>query len=132
MNPYKNPTWWHKKMIPPGIALKPPSSGIGIKPNMISVATSLKPIKKIGNTTRQALGKEVITPRGMSTFEEAEPAYRYGYGARSKYGDEYPEWNDELEEHLRGEWSEIAPSRKQTWMQDRAFIRRAWDYDQDV
>jgi hypothetical protein len=85
--------------------------------------------QKTSNTTRQASGKEAIPPRGVPTYEEVEPAYRYGYGARSEYGDEYPEWDDELEDRLKGEWEMIAPSRRQTWMQDRAIIRRGWDYD---
>jgi len=38
---------------------------------------------KNGNTTRQASGKETIPPRGVPTYEELEPAYRYGLGARS-------------------------------------------------
>ena len=60
-----------------------------------------------------------------------EPAYRYGFGARSKYGSKYPEWDDALETQLKGEWEEIAPARKQTWMQDRAIIRRGWDYEEE-
>jgi hypothetical protein len=66
----------------------------------------------------------------VPTYEELEPAHRYGFGARSKYGAEYPEWNDALEMQLKGEWEEIAPARRQTWMQDRAAIRRGWDYEE--
>jgi len=87
--------------------------------------------QKISNTTRQAAGKEAIPPRGVPTYEEAEPAYRYGFGARSEYKDEYPKWNDELEAQLKDEWEEIAPARRQTWMQDRAIIRRGWDYEEE-
>jgi hypothetical protein len=87
--------------------------------------------QKAGNTTRQASGKEVIPPRGQPAYEELEPAHRFGYGARSKYADEYPEWDDELESRLKKDWEEIAPERKQTWMQDRAAIRYGWDYDED-
>ena len=75
--------------------------------------------QKIGNTARQAAGKESIPPRGVPTYEEVEPAYRYGFGARSKYGAKYPEWD------------EIAPAGKLTWMQDRAAIRRGWEYEQE-
>lgn len=78
------------------------------------------------DTVKQAAGTETIPAR----FEEVEPAYRFGYGARSNYGDEFPEWNDDLEDRLRDEWEEIAPDQKQTWMQDRAAIRRGWDYEQ--
>jgi hypothetical protein len=52
-------------------------------------------------------------------------------GASSSRKRGYPEWDDELEAQLKGEWEEIAPARKQTWMQDRAAIRRGWDYDEE-
>ena len=87
--------------------------------------------QKIGNTIHQASGKEAIPPRKEPTYEEVEPAYRFGYGARSKYGADYTEWNDELEDNLKNDWYVIAPERKQTWMQDRAAIRYGWDYDPD-
>ena len=45
-----------------------------------------------------------------------------------EYEDAYPVWDYDLEMKLKGEWEEIAPHRKQTWMQDRAIIRRGWDY----
>ena len=87
--------------------------------------------QNIANTTRQASGKETIPPRGVPTYEELEPATRFGYGARSNYGEEYSDWNDELEAQLKQDWEEIAPERKQTWMQDRAAIRYGWSYDED-
>jgi hypothetical protein len=118
-------------MILRGNAPKQRLSGIGTKRNMTWAARSRTLINKVGNTTRQASGKEAIPPRGVPAYEEVEPAYRYGYGARSKYGREYPEWDDELEAQLKGEWDEIAPARRQTWMQDRAAIRRGWDYDEE-
>jgi hypothetical protein len=82
-----------------------------------------------GHTTRQAGGTEAIPPRGEPAYEELEPAHRFGFGARAKYGDEYPEWDDELESQLRQEWEEVSPDRKQSWKQDRAAIRYGWDYD---
>jgi hypothetical protein len=85
--------------------------------------------QKIGNTARQASGKEAIPPRGQLTYEELEPAYRFGHGARANYRDEYAEWDDELEQQLRSEWETLAPERK--WSQDRAAIRYGWDYDEE-
>jgi hypothetical protein len=83
----------------------------------------------IGHTVKQAGGTETVPPRGEPTYEEFEPAYRFGYGARSKYGGDYVEWDDKLENQLKQEWEQIAPARKQTWMQDRAAIRYGWDFD---
>ena len=84
--------------------------------------------QKIGNTTRQASGKEAIPPRGQPAYDEIEPAHRFGYGARSYYHNEYPEWDDELEARLKNDWEQTAAGRKQTWMQDRAAIRYGWDF----
>jgi len=85
--------------------------------------------QNIDDTVKQAAGKEAITPRHSPTYEDIEPAYRLGYGARIQYGGEHPTWSDEVEAHLKREWGIIAPARKQTWMQDRAAIRRGWDFD---
>jgi hypothetical protein len=85
--------------------------------------------QKIGNTVKQAAGKEAIPPRFQPTYEELEPAYRYGYGARSHYGEEYPEWDDELEARLREEWGALEPSRKAAWDADREAIQQAWDFE---
>ena len=82
-----------------------------------------------GDTLKQAGGTKTIPPRGEPTYEEFEAAHRFGYGARSNYGGKYHKWDDELERHLKQDWEEVAPNRKQTWMQDRAAIRYGWDYD---
>ncbi|MEJ0090262.1 MAG: hypothetical protein WDM80_11040 [Limisphaerales bacterium] len=88
--------------------------------------------QNIRNTVKQAAGTETLPPRHEATYEEWEPAYRFGYGARARYGsdyDKYADWDDELETNLKQDWESIAPGRKQTWMQDRAAIRYGWDYD---
>jgi len=85
--------------------------------------------QKAGNTVKQAVGKEAIPPRYEPTYEELEPAYRFGYGARSHYGEEYPEWDDELEARLKEEWSTLEPSRKAAWEEDREAIQHAWDFE---
>ena len=89
--------------------------------------------QNIRNTVKQASGTETIPPRHETTYENWEPAYRFGYGARQKYGTEYDDldWDDEMESTLKKDWQSIAPERKQTWMQDRAAIRYGWDYDAD-
>lgn len=86
--------------------------------------------QQVSNTVKQAVGKEPIPPRGASAYEEVEPAYRYGYGAKSHYGDDYPEWDEELEARLRQEWLEIEPSRSDAWSSDREAIRHGWDFEE--
>ena len=83
----------------------------------------------ISHTAKQASGKESIPPRHQPTFDELEPAYRYGYGARTHYGEEYPEWDDELEVRLREEWGALEPSRRAVWERDREAIQQAWDFE---
>ena len=85
--------------------------------------------QKVGNTVRQASGKEAIPPRGALAYDDVEPAIRFGHGAREIYGEEYLYWDDELEARLQSDWEKIEPARKETWMQDRAAIRYAWEYE---
>ena len=84
--------------------------------------------QKAGNTIRQAAGKETIPPRHTAAFEDVEPAYRFGYGARSYYAKDYPEWDDKLETRLREEWELTDATRKSHWDEDREAIRYGWDY----
>jgi hypothetical protein len=83
----------------------------------------------VNNTVKQAAGKEGIPPRGTRTYEEVEQAHRFGYGARSYYGDKYPAWNSELESRLESDWRNTYPSRGEQWDEDVEDIRRGWDYD---
>lgn len=86
--------------------------------------------QNINRTVNQAAGKEAIPPRHEPTFEDIEPAFRYGYGARHYYGEDYPEWDDELEAVLKQEWSGLEPSRRAQWEADREAIQRAWEFDE--
>ena len=87
--------------------------------------------QNVDNTVRQASGRESIPPRGETAYDEIEPAHRFGYGARSYYQEEYPEWDDELETQLRSDWKEIHPEREANWDNDIEAIRYGWDYDED-
>jgi hypothetical protein len=82
--------------------------------------------QKVGNTVKQAAGKEAIPPRGTPTYEEAEDAYRLGYGARAQYANRYPRWNPALETQLAMDWREIYADRD--WIVYREFIRYGWNY----
>ena len=131
MNQYKNPNWWNQENDSAWERTKAAFKRDWDQTKHDVGGHEPDTDQKIGNTTRQASGKEVIPPRRVPTYEEVEPAYRYGFGARSKYGTKYPEWDDELETQLKGEWEEIVPARRQTWMQDRAIIRRGWEYEEE-
>ncbi len=130
MNQYKNPNWWNEENDSAWERTKAAFKRDWDQTKHDLGGDEPDTNQKINNTARQASGKEIIPPRGVPTYEEAEPAYRYGFGARSQYGAEHPDWDDELEIQLKGEWEEIAPAGKLTWMQDRAAIRRGWDYEE--
>ena len=130
MNQYKNPKWWTKENDSAWERTKAAFKRDWDQTKHDMGGKEPNTNQKAGNTARQASGKEAFHRVACRRMTKST-AYRYGYGARLKYGSEYPEWDDELEARLKGEWEEIAPARKQTWMQDRAAIRRGWDYDEE-
>jgi len=84
--------------------------------------------QNIDDTVRQAAGKQSIPPMSAPNFDEAEPAARFGYGARRYYGSRYSSWNDDLESHLRQDWNAMRGDERD-WDRYRGSIRRGWDYD---
>jgi hypothetical protein len=84
--------------------------------------------QNVGDTVKQASGKQPIPPRGQPTYEEVEDAYRFGYGARSQYGQRFNSWDSQLETQLQNDWRETYTDRD--WTRYRDSIRRGWDYDE--
>jgi hypothetical protein len=82
--------------------------------------------QNVNDTVKQASGKQPIPPRGQPTYEEAEDAYRFGYGARAQYGQRHNSWNNQLETQLEQDWRETYNDRD--WARYRDSIRRGWDY----
>lgn len=126
---YKNPTWWTDENDSAWERVKSAMKRDWDQTKHDLGGKEPDTNQKIGNTTRQASGKEVIPPRGQPTYEELEPAHRFGHGARSKYGAEYPDWDDDLEDRLKDDWKSV--DAKRSWEKDRAAIRYGWDYDED-
>jgi len=85
--------------------------------------------QNVDDTVKQAAGKQPIPPRGQLTYEELEDAYRFGYGARSHYRQEYSDWDDSLESQLRSDWQGTYSDRD--WQKYRESIRRGWDRRED-
>lgn len=83
--------------------------------------------QNVGDTIAQAAGKQPIPPRGVPTYDEAEPAYRFGYIARMEFGDEYDDWNDEVASRMREEWDEMEPADPQSWERNRRSVRAGWN-----
>jgi hypothetical protein len=84
--------------------------------------------QNVGDTVKQAAGKEPIPPRGQHTYEQEEDAYRFGYGARTQYGERFSTWNNELERELKRDWQETYRDRE--WSGYCDSIRHGWEYEE--
>ena len=88
--------------------------------------------QSVGDTVRQAMGKEPIPPGGFANpdgkhitfhnWDDVEPAVRYGYGARQFYGE--ADWNDDLESKLRKDWTS---DEEGSWDKVKHAVHRGWD-----
>jgi hypothetical protein len=81
--------------------------------------------QQVTDTVKQAAGKEAIPARGEPTFDKAEPAYRFGYGARLHYGKKYSSWTPELERELRKDWSGLS---EDDWDENSTYIKSGYNY----
>ncbi len=97
----------------------------------------------VDDTVKQMAGKQPIPPRGQpnveqpstrvratkdsdwdSRWENVEPEYRYGVGARNHYASDN-DWNDRVESKLKEEWNDLKTGR--TWDEVKDRVRRGWD-----
>jgi hypothetical protein len=129
MNQFKNPTWWDisHDFAWDHVKLK-------MKHDWNQIINSLggnapDPHQNVVYDPNQENGISIILSFGYSTFEELEPAFRFGYGARMERGLECPEWNDNLEICLAHDWRTMNPRRQQTWEQDRHAILFGWNFE---
>jgi hypothetical protein len=76
----------------------------------------------VGDTLKQAAGKQPIPPEDFDTLE---PAFRYGHGASAYYADR-EEWDDDTEVRLRSDWDEAGTGRR--WDDVRGHVRRGWEW----
>ncbi|HKY90977.1 MAG TPA: hypothetical protein VJM11_08055 [Nevskiaceae bacterium] len=73
------------------------------------------------DTIKQAAGRSQpqAGTQAMRGYDELEPAFRYGYGAKTQY--QGSSWNDDLETRLRADY-------QGDYLRDREYIRRGYDY----
>lgn len=69
-----------------------------------------------GDTVREA-----TTGASDDSFENREPAFRFGHAARGQYGTQHNAWNDDLDRNLRTDYGN-------DYDRDRDYIRRAYEY----
>lgn len=87
--------------------------------------------QSLGNTLAQAAGRQPMPPGDIATapaandlsWHAAEPALRYGYGARAHHDDH--DWNRALEEKLHEEWATTLTDTP--WERVKHAVRRGWD-----
>ncbi len=85
--------------------------------------------QKVADTVGQAVGSKPLPaidkanpPKVIGRWDDAEVPLGYGYAARTHFGDQYPEWNDELEGKLISDWKAGQP-----WPEVRHFVRRGYE-----
>ncbi|MBN9689179.1 MAG: hypothetical protein J0M24_02985 [Verrucomicrobia bacterium] len=125
MKNYQNPTWWNSESESSWERIKAAFQRDWDQTKHDLGAQKPDTDQGVGNTVRQAAGKEPIPPRGQRAFADAETAVRFGHGARRHYGKKYPTWSPELEAQLRSDWRTSAPDS--AWDEEAPYIRRGWD-----
>jgi hypothetical protein len=126
MRMLSNPKWWNKELDSAWEMVKAAFKRDWDQTKHDVGGNEPNTRQHVGDTVKQAAGKEAIPPRGVPTYEQTEDAYRFGFGARSQYGKKYPAWNKPLETELEKDWRETYDDRD--WFRYRQSIRRGWDY----
>src|SRR3954469_11485861 len=129
MNEKRNPKWWNKEHDSAWERVKAAFKRDWDQTKHDFGGKEPDTDQDVDDTVKQASGKQPIPPRGQPTFEEAEDAYRFGYGARFQYGRQHPHWDDELETQLEQDWSGTYTDRE--WGRFRNSVRRGWAYQEE-
>jgi hypothetical protein len=127
MNTYKNPTWWTTDNDNAWDKVKAAFKRDWDQTKHDLGGKQPETHQNAKDTVKQASGTQPIPPRGESVYEKMEPAYRFGYGARSHYGKTHPSWNPALEGELKRDWT-ASGGQENDWATESQFIRKGWDY----
>lgn len=132
---FKNPSWWNESHTSGWDRTKEAlrRDWEQTKADLSKGGQELN--QDVGDTVKQASGKQAIPGRNVPNppdyddyddvdFSNAEPALRYGYGARQYYGDS--DWNDDVEGKLRKDW-ESAGNSDSTWEKIKRSVRKGWE-----
>jgi len=128
MTTYNDPTWWTRENDSAWNRIKASLKRDWDQTKHDMGGDSPETKQNANDTLKQAAGKEAIPPRGEPVYQKAEPALRFGYGARSYYGKKYPAWNRDLEAQLRRDWSGANPGQDDSWDANAEYVRSGWDY----
>jgi hypothetical protein len=132
MKQYKNPGWWTRDHETAWNCVKEAMKRDWMQTKRDWSGDEIDVPQNTGTTLRQTIVRKILSPCDQLAYETWEPAYRFGYGARLKFGSEYSAWNTNLEICLARDWRSINATRRQTWDQDREAIRYGWNYNEEV
>ena len=127
MSQYLNPKWWTKDYDSRWERVKAAFKRDWDQTKHDLGGNSPETKQNVNDTVKQASGNQPIPPRGEPVYEKAEPAFRFGYGARCHYGKKYSKWTDELEKELRRDWEETQTG---DWESHARYIRTAWNHQE--
>jgi hypothetical protein len=130
MNSYKNPSWWTNENDTAWDRVKEAFKRDWDQTKHDFGGKQPDTAQNVNDTVKQASGNQPIPPRGTPVYEKIEPAYRFGYGARSYYQQKHPQWDATLEAELQRDWMASYPQGN--WNEDVVYIREGWDYDEDA
>jgi hypothetical protein len=125
---YKNPSWWNAQNDSSWERVKAAFKRDWDQTKHDVGGHEPDTDQNVTDTVKQASGKEAIPPRGTPNYEQTEHAYRFGYGARSQYGQRFPRWDDSLEAQLAKDWRETYTGMD--WESYKAAIQKGWYYDE--
>ena len=126
MSKYNNPTWWTAENDTAWDRTKAAFKRDWDQTKHDMGGKQPDTDQQVTDTLKQAAGKEIIPPLGVPTYDKAEPAYRFGHGARAHYSEKYPQWDGHLENELKRDWQTTNPDR--AWDDDKEYIRNAWTF----
>ena len=129
MDTYRNPQWWTKDYDTAWERVKASMRRDWDQTKHDFGGDEPDTSQDLDDTVAQAVGKQPIPPRGMPTYEEMEPAYRFGYIAHQHYGNEYTNWDSELEERLREDLRTANANGDSLWNRFKRAIRYGWEYE---
>ena len=129
MGKYKNPVWWTPENDTAWERVKTAVQRDWDQTKHDFGGNEPDTNQQVSDTLKQAAGKEPIPPRQIPTFEEVEPAYRFGYGAQLRYGKQFSVWNGDLDSKLEEDWERTYPGEENAWSRFRPVVRRGWELE---
>jgi hypothetical protein len=120
-----NPTWWNSKHEGTWDRVKSAMRADWEQTkNDLSKKHGEELHQNAKDTVKQMAGKEAI-PATPKNWDDIEPGYRFGAGAREQYGAEHTAWDSKLEGKLAKDWDSLKTGH--AWDHVKGAVRRAWD-----